>query len=82
MFGIFAAGCLKSLFLKKAGGRFRDRVMGALFAEELGALLQIRRDDRARVMQVLRTHGLVARERDGIISVTPMAVPRPTQPRR
>jgi phosphoribosylformylglycinamidine synthase len=39
-------------------GRFRDRFMGALFAEELGALLQIRRDDRTRVMQVLRTHGL------------------------
>jgi phosphoribosylformylglycinamidine synthase len=34
--------------------------MGALFAEELGALLQIRRDDRAKVMQVLRTHGLAA----------------------
>jgi len=43
-----------------ASGRFRDRVMGALFAEELGALLQIRRDDRAKVMQVLRTHGLAA----------------------
>ncbi|MBE7422666.1 MAG: phosphoribosylformylglycinamidine synthase [Zoogloeaceae bacterium] len=43
-----------------ASGRFRDRVMGALFAEELGALLQIRRDDRAQVMQVLRNHGLAA----------------------
>ncbi|MBM3392964.1 MAG: phosphoribosylformylglycinamidine synthase, partial [Betaproteobacteria bacterium] len=43
-----------------ASGRFRDRVMGALFAEELGALVQIRRDDRAKVMQVLRTHGLAA----------------------
>ena len=42
------------------GGRFRDRVMGALFAEELGALLQIRRDDRAKAMQVLRDHGLAA----------------------
>ena len=42
------------------GGRFRDRVMGALFAEELGALVQIRRDDRAKVMQVLRDHGLAA----------------------
>ena len=41
-------------------GRLRDRVMGALFAEELGALLQIRRDDRAKVMQVLRDHGLAA----------------------
>ncbi|MDR2239412.1 MAG: phosphoribosylformylglycinamidine synthase [Zoogloeaceae bacterium] len=41
-------------------GRFRDRVMGALFAEELGALLQIRRDDRARVMQTLRDYGLAA----------------------
>jgi phosphoribosylformylglycinamidine synthase len=43
-----------------ASGRFRDRLMGALFAEELGALLQIRRDDRAKVMQVLRAHGLAA----------------------
>jgi phosphoribosylformylglycinamidine synthase len=43
-----------------ASGRFRDRVMGALFAEELGALLQIRRDDRAKVTQVLRAHGLAA----------------------
>jgi phosphoribosylformylglycinamidine synthase (EC 6.3.5.3) len=43
-----------------ASGRFRDRVMGALFAEELGALVQIRRDDRAKVMQVLRAHGLAA----------------------
>ena len=42
------------------GGRFRDRLMGALFAEELGALLQIRRDDRSRVMQVLREAGLGA----------------------
>ena len=42
------------------GGRFRDRLMGALFAEELGALLQIRRDDRAKVMEVLRAHGLAA----------------------
>jgi phosphoribosylformylglycinamidine synthase len=41
-------------------GRFRDRVMGALFAEELGALVQIRRGERARVMQVLRAHGLAA----------------------
>jgi phosphoribosylformylglycinamidine synthase len=43
-----------------ASGRFRDRVMGALFAEELGALLQIRRDHRSKVMEVLRTHGLAA----------------------
>ncbi len=42
------------------GGRFRDRVMGALFAEELGALVQIRRDDRAKVMRVLRANGLAA----------------------
>jgi phosphoribosylformylglycinamidine synthase len=41
-------------------GRFRDRLMGALFAEELGALVQIRRDDRSKVMQVLRAHGLAA----------------------
>ncbi|MDT3735240.1 MAG: phosphoribosylformylglycinamidine synthase [Denitratisoma sp.] len=43
-----------------ASGRFRDRLLGALFAEELGTLLQIRRDDRSKVMQVLRAHGLAA----------------------
>ncbi|MBP9654632.1 MAG: phosphoribosylformylglycinamidine synthase [Rhodocyclaceae bacterium] len=42
------------------GGRFRDRIMGALFAEELGALVQIRRADRSTVMRVLRAHGLGA----------------------
>jgi phosphoribosylformylglycinamidine synthase len=40
------------------GGRYGDRLMGALFAEELGAIVQIRRDDRARVMQALREAGL------------------------
>ncbi len=41
-------------------GRYDDRVIGALFAEELGALVQIRRDDRAAVMALLRAHGLGA----------------------
>ncbi len=40
------------------GGRFGDRVFAALFAEELGAVIQIRRDDRGRVMDLLRDMGL------------------------
>jgi len=39
-------------------GRMRDRLIAALFNEELGAVLQIRRSDRAAVMQTLRDHGL------------------------
>ncbi|GAA5159445.1 phosphoribosylformylglycinamidine synthase [Viridibacterium curvum] len=41
-------------------GRFNDRVFGALFAEELGAVIQIRRADREKVQQVLREAGLGA----------------------
>jgi phosphoribosylformylglycinamidine synthase len=41
-------------------GRQRDRVITALFNEELGAVLQIRREDRAAVMQTLRDAGLGA----------------------
>jgi phosphoribosylformylglycinamidine synthase len=39
-------------------GRVHDRLILALFNEELGAVLQIRRDDRAVVMQTLRDAGL------------------------
>ncbi|MBI3524485.1 MAG: phosphoribosylformylglycinamidine synthase [Betaproteobacteria bacterium] len=39
-------------------GRLFDRLFGALFNEELGAVLQIRREQRGRVMQVLREAGL------------------------
>ena len=39
-------------------GRAKDLALAALFSEELGALLQIRAADRARVMQVLRRAGL------------------------
>ena len=39
-------------------GRLSDRVISALFNEELGAVLQIRRADRSRVMELLRTAGL------------------------
>jgi phosphoribosylformylglycinamidine synthase len=39
-------------------GRFKDRMLAALFAEELGALLQIRAADRQRVMDVLREEGV------------------------
>ena len=41
-------------------GRQRDRVITALFNEELGAVLQIRREDRTAVMQTLRDAGLGA----------------------
>ena len=39
-------------------GRSQDRLIAALFAEELGAVLQIRVADRDTVMQVLRAAGL------------------------
>ncbi|TXH14952.1 MAG: phosphoribosylformylglycinamidine synthase [Gammaproteobacteria bacterium] len=35
-------------------GRFDDRLFAGLFAEELGAVIQIRRDDRSRITEVLR----------------------------
>ncbi len=40
-------------------GRFNDRAFAGLFAEELGAVIQIRRADRARVTEPLRETGLV-----------------------
>ncbi|MBL8483790.1 MAG: phosphoribosylformylglycinamidine synthase [Rhodocyclaceae bacterium] len=39
-------------------GRMTDAACGALFAEELGAVIQIRVADRARVMEMLRAAGL------------------------
>jgi phosphoribosylformylglycinamidine synthase len=39
-------------------GNLQDRIVGALFNEELGAVLQIRRADRDAVMQRLRDAGL------------------------
>ena len=39
-------------------GRLFDRLISALFNEELGAVLQIRRADRSRVMDLLRAHEL------------------------
>jgi len=41
-------------------GRSRDQMIAALFNEELGAVIQIRRADRAAVMQSLRDAGLGA----------------------
>jgi len=41
-------------------GRIKDRVLASLFAEELGAVLQIRADDRGKVMNVLRAEGVHA----------------------
>ena len=48
---------------RKAGeeqltGRVRDQALKCLFAEELGAVLQIRAGDRAKVMGALRAAGL------------------------
>ncbi|MCL2656427.1 MAG: phosphoribosylformylglycinamidine synthase [Betaproteobacteria bacterium] len=48
---------------KKPGmlaGRFNDRVLAALFAEELGAVIQIRRERRAAVLASLAAHKLGA----------------------
>ena len=39
-------------------GRLNDRLFAGLFAEELGAVVQIRRDDRARVTGPLREAGI------------------------
>ena len=39
-------------------GRFNDKVFAGLFAEELGAVVQIRRSDRARLTEPLRAAGL------------------------
>ncbi len=39
-------------------GRFSDRLFAGLFSEELGAVVQIRREDRARITGPLREAGL------------------------
>ena len=39
-------------------GRLNDRLFAGLFSEELGAVIQIRREDRARVTEPLREAGL------------------------
>jgi len=43
---------------EQLSGRVRDQILKCLFAEELGAVLQIRAADRTRVMDALRDHGL------------------------
>ncbi|MGQ0543752.1 MAG: phosphoribosylformylglycinamidine synthase [Betaproteobacteria bacterium] len=43
---------------EQLAGRAKDLALAALFCEELGALLQVRAADRAKVMQVLRESGL------------------------
>jgi phosphoribosylformylglycinamidine synthase len=43
---------------QQLAGRVKDLALAALFCEELGAVLQIRAADRARVMQALREGGL------------------------
>ena len=42
----------------QVGARREELTLRALFAEELGALIQVRAADRDAVMQVLRSHGL------------------------
>ena len=42
------------------GGRMHDRMLEALFNEELGAVIQVRRADRDAVLQALRDAGLSA----------------------
>jgi phosphoribosylformylglycinamidine synthase len=43
---------------RQHAGRTNDRMLEALFAEELGALVQIRARDRGRVLAVLREEGV------------------------
>ncbi|HEX6268439.1 MAG TPA: phosphoribosylformylglycinamidine synthase, partial [Burkholderiales bacterium] len=43
---------------EQLAGRARDLALAALFCEELGAVLQVRAADRARVMDALRAAGL------------------------
>ena len=44
---------------QQVAGRREDLTLRALFNEELGAVLQIRTQERSQVMQVLREHGLI-----------------------
>jgi phosphoribosylformylglycinamidine synthase len=43
---------------EQLAGRIRDLALAALFSEELGAVLQVRASERARVMDALRAAGL------------------------
>jgi phosphoribosylformylglycinamidine synthase len=43
---------------EQLAGRLRERALQVLFAEELGAVVQIRAADRGRVMDLLRSFGL------------------------
>ncbi len=45
---------------RQLAGRARERALRALFAEEIGAVVQFRAADRARAMQVLRESGVHA----------------------
>jgi phosphoribosylformylglycinamidine synthase len=47
-------------FPEVVDGRMRDRLIAALFNEELGAVIQVLRDDRETVMHALREAGLGA----------------------
>jgi len=43
---------------EQLSGRVREQILKCLFAEELGAVLQVRARERRRVMDALRAHGL------------------------
>jgi phosphoribosylformylglycinamidine synthase len=45
---------------KQTSGRRDDRTLRALFSEELGAVVQVRADERDAVLATLREHGLSA----------------------
>ena len=57
--GLFATIC-EMLFASRCGARLElsGDVVAALFSEELGALLQLRRSDREKVLMVLKAAGL------------------------
>src|SRR5262249_7704460 len=40
------------------GGSLEERILAVLFNEELGAVVQVKRDDRDAVMKILRAEGL------------------------
>lgn len=57
--GIEESGDAKN-WAKQVSGRRHELTLRALFAEELGALLQVRAADRDAAFAVLRAHGLAA----------------------
>jgi phosphoribosylformylglycinamidine synthase len=80
--GLFATLC-EMAFAGRAGLDIdlpvegHDAVLGALFSEELGAVVQVRDRDRARFAAVIEAHGLAARcQRIGTVSTADRIVVR------